>query len=295
MYKWLKYGLIIKPDKNLWWMQTHAMVPTVEHLEGALYKIYYSGRDKNNCSQIGYSIIDFENPTVVIEQSREPVLSPGALGCFDDSGVTPTCIINYNDEKLLYYVGWNPGSTTRMNIFGGLAISTDGGGTFERYSKAPILERHINTAPFVLKDDCDFKMYYVAGIEWIHKDLPKYNIQLATSSDGKNWKRDGHICIDFKDNENALARPYVIKEHGIYKMWFASKGEAYTLRYAESFDGIQWIRKDNEIGISVSANGPDSEMMEYAAIINYRGKKHMVYNGNDYGKEGICLAIEEEK
>lgn len=299
MKNWKKAGLILKPNPSLWWMKTHAMLPTPEQIEGPLYKIYFSGRDEFNRSQIGYAVIDLREPTKILEHSSEPVLSPGALGCFDDNGVSPSCIVKNGKETRLYYIGWNPGSTTRMHIFGGLAISQDGGKTFQRYSRAPIIERSranpfINTAPFVLKNaEDDWSIYYVSGTEWVHKDLPRYNIQMGKSRDGLEWVRPGHVCIDFAPGENALARPYVVKENGIYKMWYASKGEAYRLKYAESPDGSNWKRRDDLFEIAPTPGGCDSEMMEYAIVLTHENTKFMLYNGNNYGAEGIALAILE--
>ena len=67
-----------------------------------------------------------------------------------------------NNEIALYYIGWNPGSTVRVNLFGGLAISKDNGKSFERWSEAPILERtktdpFLNTAPWVVKNENKYK------------------------------------------------------------------------------------------------------------------------------------------
>jgi predicted GH43/DUF377 family glycosyl hydrolase len=300
MFHWKKLGLIIKPNKNVWWMQTHCMIPTPEHVEGSLYKIYFSGRNDQNQSHIGFALIDMENPTQVLEYSKEPILKPGDLGCFDDNGVTPSCLVKNGKETHLYFIGWNPGSTIRMHIFGGLALSQDNGKTFERYSRAPIIERNrvnpfINTAPFVLKEDNRWIMYYVSGVEWVHRDLPRYNIQISLSQDGKNWVREGQVAIDFINDENALARPFVIKEDNKYKMFFASKGESnpnYRLKYAESADGLNWKRLDDQINFDVSTSGEDSEMIEYAAIVVHKGKKIMFYNGNNYGFGGILVAEE---
>ena len=299
MYKWNKKGLLIKPNSKLWWMQSHAMIPTPEHIDGNVYKIYYSGRDIDNRSHIGYAVVELGSEVKVVDFSSEPVLTLGDLGCFDDNGVTPSSIVRNGNDTFLYYIGWNPGSTTRMHIYGGLAISNDNGKTFNRYSKAPIIERckvnpYINTAPFVLKENDLWRMYYVSGVEWVHKDLPRYNIQYATSNDGKIWSRKGHVAIDFKDKENALARPFVIKEDNKYKMWFASKGDNYRLRYAESDNGVLWERKDDLVGISVSENGKDTAMIEYAAVVPFKGSKYMFYNGNNYGHGGILLAMSEE-
>ena len=300
-YNWKKLGLIITPQTDKWWMQSHAMIPTLERLDETTCRIYFSGRDENNRSHISYADIDLREPTKALQFSETPVLGLGRLGCFDDNGVTPSCLINHDGKKYLYYIGWNPGSTVRMHLFGGLAISTDNGKTFERYSEAPIIERckanpFLNTAPFVLREDSRWLMYYVSGTEWVHKDLPRYNIQIATSENGLDWKRDGRIAIDYKDStENALARPFVIKDKdGLYKMWFSYKSTKYTLGYAESQEGINWTRMDNAVGIQPSEEGWDSDMIEYAAVTQYKNTKIMFYNGNNYGHGGIGVAIHDE-
>lgn len=295
-------GLTIVPQKKLWWMRTHAMVPTIEKLDDSLIKIYFSGRDKNNVSHIGWAIINLDKPTEVIQFSSEPVLSPGDLGCFDDNGVTPSSIVKFKNKIYLYYIGWTPGYTVRMHLFGGLAISEDGGKSFQRYSRAPIIERirvnpFLNTGPFVMKDKDVWRMYYVSCTEWLHKDLPRYNIQYATSQNGLEWNRIGKVAIDYSNHqEMALARPWVIKHGGIYKMWFAfkgdvAKGSAYNLGYAESENAEDWIRMDEKIGITRSREGWDSGMIEYAAVVPFKNRYYMFYNGNNYGYDGIGLAI----
>ena len=294
MYKWKKLGLIFKPNSELWWSKTHCMVPTLDHLDDSTYKIYFSGRDDQNISHIGYFIIELNSPKKILDVAIEPVLYPGERGCFDDNGVTPSCIVKYDNKIYLYYIGWNPGYNVRMHLFGGLAISEDNGKSFQRYSRAPILERtrvnpFLNTAPFVLKEKQIWRMYYVAGTEWVHMDLPRYNIQYATSKDGLEWHRSGRVVINYKnDQEMALARPWVIKDKGIYKMWFSFKnnvtnGESYRIGYAESKNGLDWVRMDEKVGITISDEGWDSEMIEYAALVPYRDQLYMFYNGNNYG------------
>ena len=298
-FQWKKLGLIIKPDRNQYWMQSHCMIPTPVHIKDGLFKVYFSGRDINNRSHIGYAIVDLNNNGSIISYSKDAVLKPGNLGCFDDNGVTPSCIVDLGGGELaLYYIGWNPGSTVRLHLFGGLAISKNGGDTFERWSEAPIIERsrtdpYLNTAPWVVKTEDQYRIYYVSGYTWVEKDLPRYNIKMGFSKDGKIWQRDGHICIDFKnDSENALARPYVLFENGKWKMWFSHKGESYRLGYAESSDGIYWNRRDEMVGLDISKTGFDNRMIEYAAVVKHDSRYFMFYNGNNYGFDGIGLAEE---
>ena len=136
-------------------------------------------------------------------------------------------------------------------------------------------------------------MYYVAGTEWVHADLPRYRIEMASSADGYHWQRKGDIAIDYAPGENALARPYVYHDGEQWVMWFASKGEEYRPKLATSPDGVNWTRSPEGTGLEPSAEGPDSIMLEYGAVLIHHGRRLVFYNGNDYGKDGICLAVED--
>jgi hypothetical protein len=296
--KWEKQGLIIQPDPRFEWMQSYAMVPIADFVQGDIYRIYFSGRNKENQSHIGYVEIDIKSPNHLLHISEHPVLSPGELGCFDDNGVTPSWIVSHAGQKYLYYIGWKPRSTTRMSLVAGLSISQDDGSTFMRASRAPIIKLtdgepfSILTGPCVLKENDLWRMWYVSGVGWAHPDLPRYNIKYAESTDGFHWEQSGTVCIDFaSSNENALARPCVLKENDRYKMWYSYKGDAYRIGYAESADGLHWQRQDNDVGIDVSPSGWDSEMIEYAYVFLHKGIRYMLYNGNNYGQGGIGLAV----
>ena len=107
---WKKQGLIFKPDKSLWWSQSHAMIPSPFKLNDNLYRIYYSGRNSQNQSHIGWFDCELDLKVKITNKSQEPILKPGKLGCFDDNGVTPSCVIQLpNGDIALYYIGWNPG------------------------------------------------------------------------------------------------------------------------------------------------------------------------------------------
>jgi hypothetical protein len=297
--RWEKMGLVIRPTGRHDWMVSHAMTPVAERRDGDVYRVYFSGRDKENRSHIGYAEIDLNAPTPVLRFSEKPVLGLGELGCFDDNGVTPSWVVDHGGRKYLYYIGWNKGATVRMHLFAGLAFSDDGGETFQRSSRVPILERtdaepYLNTAPCVLVEGGRWRMWYVSGVEWVHRDLPRYNIKYAESGDGIAWERKGTVCLDLASpGENALARPCVRREGGVYRMWFSHRGESYRIGYAESRDGIIWERRDREAGIDVSPSGWDSEMIEYAYVFDHKGAKYMLYNGNNYGYDGIGLAVAE--
>ena len=64
--KWIKKGRVIFPQKNIPWMKSHAMLPTVVHLSNNLFRVYFSGRDIENRSLIGYANIEILNEEIKI-------------------------------------------------------------------------------------------------------------------------------------------------------------------------------------------------------------------------------------
>lgn len=302
--QWVKKGLIFEAGGKFDWMHTHAALPFAERIGEDIYRIYFSARDRLNRAQIGYIEVDINKPQKVLYITEKPVLGLGELGCFDDSGVMTSWIVDHRGMKYLFYTGWSLGITVPYYFYVGLAVSKDGGETFERFSKAPILERnsydpYLTASPCILIANGVWRMWYISSIKReIENGEPKpyYHIKYAESKDGIHWERKGVVCIDFKSkDEYAIARPCVLKENGIYKMWYSYRGESYRIGYAESKDGIHWERKDAEAGIDVSESGWDSEMIEYAFVFEHKGKKYMLYNGNSYGETGLGYAIMNEE
>ena len=297
--RWIKQGLIFAPEDNGDWLHSHAALPVVDR-RGNSYRVYFSSRDKQGRAQVGY--FDTKPGAVdrVARVSDQPAISLGPLGAFDDSGVTTSWIVNHEQKRYHYYSGWSLGVTVPFYFFVGLAISVDGGNTYQRVSPAPVLERnsidpYLTASPCVLVENGKWRMWYVSGSGWtMRNERPqhRYHIKYAESADGIHWHREGIVCIDYQsDEEYAFARPAVIKDREVYKMWYSYRGASYRIGYAESLDGLSWTRRDEESGIDVSASGWDSEMIEYPYVLEHHGKLHMLYNGNDYGKTGIGLAV----
>ncbi len=297
-HRWMKKGLIFEPPENLTWMATHAAIPVADKA-GDFYRVYFSGRDRLGRAQIGFFELDIKRPFAIERVSEEPVIGFGPLGAFDDRGVTTSCIVNHEGAKYHYYTGWSLGVTVPFYFYAGLAISRDGGNSYEKVSRAPILERneidpYLTASPYVIVEGGLWRMWYVSCTGWeMTEGRPRhyYHIKYAESADGIHWNREGRVSIDYKSPyEYAIARPCVIKEDGLYRMWYSYRGDRYRIGYAESSDGISWARRDDEAGIDVSHAGWDSEMVEYAFVFDHEGTRYMLYNGNDYGKTGIGLA-----
>jgi hypothetical protein len=297
---WTRKGRIFEAPGGVPFVSSHAALPVVEDLGGG-HRVYFSGRDARGRSRVAYFDLDLDDAVPIRGVSQHPALDLGTPGAFDDSGVTTSCLVNHGSLKYLFYTGWSLGVTVPFYLFAGLAVSDDGGETFKRVSKAPILPRsasdpYLTASPWVLIEAGLWRMWYVSGSEWrIESGSPRhyYDIRYAESRNGIDWKPSGHVCVTYAaPGEHAFARPCVIRERGLYRMWYAFRGDRYRLGYAESTDGLEWQRQDRRAGLEPAAQGWDSEMLCYPCVFSHGGERLLLYNGNDFGRTGIGLAVE---
>ncbi len=304
---WKKQGLIYNVDANHAWNKSHAQVPVADVLTDRL-RIYYATRDTQGKSNTSFIEVNKENPKEILYVHDKPLFDFGPLGAFDDSGIMPSSIITVGEKKkYLYYIGWTTRGTVPYQNAVGLAVSEDNGISFKRYSNGPVIsvnqmEPYFSGTSYVMQDEGVFKMWYLSCIRWDMVDNrpePIYNIKYAESSDGMNWNQTGRVAIELEGNEGGLVSASVIKENGSYKMWFGKRkkedyrtntSNTYRIGYAESENGIDWVRKDDMAGIELSAEGWDSEMISYPNVIVDSGRKMMFYNGNGFGKSGFGFA-----
>jgi predicted GH43/DUF377 family glycosyl hydrolase len=300
--RWKKIGLIIRPQPQFDWSKTHASLPFAHQLSGERYRIYFGGRNSQNLTQTGWVEIDLNNPSQILDYSSTPALGLGELGTFDDSAVFPSWIVSVGKELWLYYVGWMRGVTVPFYASLGLAISGDGGRTFKRYSPAPILSRdqvdpYFTASACVLRGPDKWQMWYTSNTKWAKGSMgavPRYHVKYAESNDGLLWKKEGVVAVDFKDSsEIAITRPSIEVDNGKYSMWYSYRGANYRIGYAESPNGIEWQRKDDQVGVTVSSTEFESEMVAYTHIFRHGSQKFMLYNGNGFGRDGIALAVLE--
>ena len=80
--KWRKLGLIYRPDGSRSWGQTHAANPTAEHVDGDLWRIYFSCRDHENRSAISWVELDLRQPTRVLKEFERPRPAAGRRRIF---------------------------------------------------------------------------------------------------------------------------------------------------------------------------------------------------------------------
>jgi predicted GH43/DUF377 family glycosyl hydrolase len=300
--KWRKLGLIFVPDGGQWWAKSHAMAPTPFRLSENVIRLYISHLDDNRVGRVGFIDIAVDDPTRVIARSPDPVLDIGKPGAFDDNGVVPSCIVASHGELYLYYSGFQLQKKVPYTVFTGIASGlVDSRTYFSRRSPVPLMDRtdgqlYMRTTPFVLREGSIWRMWYSAGNGWVHsaaKSLPTYSVHHIQSDDGIRWTGTDVECLRPNGpDEIGLSRPFVLCDGGGYRMWYSSRiVDGYAIGYATSPDGLRWTRRDDEVGISRSETGWDSEMTCYPAVVRAKNHWMLFYNGNGYGRTGVGVAV----
>ena len=298
--EWEKLGLVYGPDGTSPWAKHSALQPTPIVL-GDVIRIYCGFRDDEGTSRVGFVDVSSTDPTSVMKVSEDPVLDVGEFGTFDSHGVVPCAVVRRDEGVYLYYAGYLRGEKVRFQAFSGLAISNDDGETFSRYSQVPILDRTEEGSLFraihsLIYEDGKWRTWYGAGNAFVqgkYKTLPVYNIRYMESDDGVHFPKDGSVAVDTLEGEHRVGRPYVIKKDGRYLMFFGKgmEEQPYRLTYAESTDGINWVRRGQISGLTLSERGWDSEMMAYPSVVTTDSGTFMFYNGNNYGRSGFGCAM----
>jgi hypothetical protein len=304
--KWRKLGLAYRPDGTLPWAVSHAMIPTPMLINGDIIRVYATFCDGGFVGRAGYVDLDARDPTRVKGMSPLPVLDIGIRGGFDENGVAPLSVVRVDERTLyLYFVGFELGTKIRYRLLTGLAVSEDGGVSFRRVRRTPVLERsdaelYFRCGPCVVLEQGRFRMWYIAGSEWTDvggKEMPVYNVKYAESVDGIHWPDAGTPCLaPAGADEHGFGRPYVMRDAAGYRMYLSVRRRsvaAYRLGYAISTDGLDWTRRDDELGLDVSPSGWDSQAIMYSAVIEAGGRTYAFYNGNDFGREGFGVAVLE--
>jgi len=314
MFKWEKLGKIFDPTefKNIPWMHEFAQAPSCLIFDDFV-RVYFSCRPKPDAtgqyvSRCAYIDLSRGNLFRILRVSPKPILELGELGTFDEFGTYPVSVIRDGKDVHAYYGGWTRCESVPFNVAIGYAVSKDGGETFKKIGTGPILsyspdEPFILSGPKVRRYGNTWYLWYIAGRSWKianGKPEPIYKIRMASSMDGINWtKLHKDIIPDRLGEDEAQASPDVIFARGKYHMFFCyrqasdfrrNKDRSYRIGYAFSDDLMNWTRDDLLVGIDVSENGWDSEMLAYPHVLELDGTVYLLYLGNQVGRYGFGAA-----
>lgn len=315
MFKWEKLGQLVDINQinHVDYMDEYIQAPCVLIFDDFI-RVYFSCRSYPDSSGMYISRESFldlnrKNLFEILKVSDKPVLELGGHGDFDEFGTYPMVVMPHDGVIYGYYGGWTRCEDVPFNVAIGLAISSDGGHTFEKVGKGPVLsytpdEPFIVASPRIRRYNDLWYLFYSAGKKWLTtedgKVEPLYKIRLAISDDGINWTRTHKELIEDKYGfEESQATAEVIFRNDKYHMFYSyrqstdyrrNKDRSYRIGYASSTDLINWKREDSKAGIDVSQEGWDSELVAYPHVFELDGEIYMFYLGNQVGRYGFGVA-----
>jgi hypothetical protein len=193
--------------------------------------------------------VDLSADGKVLDISPKPVLRPGALGIFDDHSVLISSIVRAGDTQFLHYMGWNLALIVLSKNAIGLAIS-ETGAPFERWSAFPVValdeqDPYSISCLWVLHDERKCPMWYGKNLRWKQKiqnvDGIPHIVRSAESSDAIHSEEQDRVATDTNGcGDTAAARPCVVHDPELYRMWFCARGSKYRIYCAISQDGLTW-------------------------------------------------------
>lgn len=312
MFKWNKLGRIFNPtdiiEKD--WLKEFAQAPSTLIFDDFV-RVYFScrpNRDKNGqfVSYSAFVDLDRKNLFNIINIAKKPVFKLGEKGCFDEFGTYPMSVIREDERLLAYYAGWTRCESVPFNTAIGIAKSIDNGESFDKLGNGPILsyspdEPFLLSGPKIRKFNDVYYLFYICGKKWIminQKPEMSLKIRMATSTDGLNWtKHNKNLIPDANGGNESQASPDVIYSNGKYHMFFCNwlpstfrETKSRKIGYAYSTNLTNWTRNDARVGIDLSKEGWDSEMIAYPHVFELDGKTYMLYIGNEVGRYGFGLA-----
>jgi hypothetical protein len=241
--RWRKLGRVRITGAPRGPKRLHASRPTPHGLHEQTIRVYVALFDEDGVARIGFVDVAADDPRRVLQVSDDPALDVGEVGAFDEHGVTPSAVIAEGPLLRLYYSGWQRAIKVPGLSFAGLAISADGGTTFERVSRAPILpridgERVRRSEVAVVRADGSWRAWYVAADSWLELDgelVPKGEIRTAASEDGLHWRGGADVAVELLDNDElGVDRPIVSLTDQANSIW-AAEAESVTVRLGGVF------------------------------------------------------------
>ena len=202
---WGTADYVLTPDAKTWEGSYIAANGTDAYLNGKGFHWYVAGPE--NRTRIGFA------------ETRQPVLSPGPRGSFDESAVADPYVIRVANTWYMYYLGQD--RARRQQI--GLARSNDGL-VWTKLRSNPVLAM---AEPGGMDDRGlgEPAVWQWKGSYWMlftGRDAKENRtLGLAKSADGVKWTRSAEVFRgDQPWDSKVLCDPSVLVQNGKVRVWF---------------------------------------------------------------------------
>jgi len=259
----------------------YVYIPSVIY-DGNLYKMWYSSQDISLNYNVCYA---YSNDGINwTKKTDAPVINKGASGEWDSHAITnPTIVFDGSGYKA-WYLG-SDGSHRRI----GFAESADGI-NWTKHPANPVLDigsigewdSQDIADPYVVYTGTEYKIWYSGkNTNW--------KIGLAVSQDGVNWTKSSSNPVVSNGSSGAwddkdMFSPCVIFNGSSYKMWYAGdNGSTRQIGLAESTDGINWTKHNDNPLLSPGSSGSWDQKMIGQPSVLYDGVNYRMWYGGYNG------------
>jgi predicted GH43/DUF377 family glycosyl hydrolase len=279
--KWKMHAAnpVLEPSEEGWDSEHYYFDdPTIVKRDG-VYHMWYSSAENlrgNETFWIAYAT----SPDGIAWTKHGSVLGPGAGGRWMAKGASGPTVIDDQGVFKMWFVGEN----NPYNYHHGIGYATSRDGTTWEVDVDPVLPTNASLAatwhPAVLKKDA---LYYLfTGVTTSPNGYPM-DIALFTSTDGRTWQGRGKVLSARREKawqSSGIAPCEVIFDGNRFKMFFTGfEAESFSIGYAESQEGINWIET-----LTTSLMGPadtapwSTKGVGFPAVLMEDGKLKMWFS-----------------
>lgn len=277
------------------------MAPAPVLLPDGRIRVFLGGWDDDGISRIWWIDVAADDPFRVIDRATSPVVDIGEPGAFDENGVFPGHATFHDGRVYLATTGFQLGHKIRHYNFGGLTVSEDGGDSFARVSRAPVLDRadeglHVRAGQSLLWDAGVLRCVYAAGTGWMDvggKQRPVYDVRYQTLERPDRLAPEGELIVSHDGAvEHALGRPQLLRHRGRLLVLYTRR--TLDMRYSmggAAFEDGRWVRRDDELSVQPATTGFDAQMAYFPGAVSLGDRLLLFYSGNGYGRDGLGAAV----
>lgn len=302
---WTPLGLIYHIQRNPNWGETHALVPTVGEIGEYKLRVYCSFLDSHGRGRIGWFLLEMKEMPVVSEVSKDPYLNLRSPGFSSDGTGMGSFFVG--DKGLeLAYVGFERRAEVKFRAFSASVPIRPWAATIDETAGRELrLDRGscttIEGIHDVVRDEDLVYCFFSCGNDFVEIDgvpKPKYAVKLGVGPSLDRLRVLTRPVISGSEGTYRVGRSRVSRlEGGGWEMLVTAGGfdGSYYPQVWRSDDLVNW-RRGPDFPLPLGFGGAcDSRAICYVERFSHSGREYLLYNGNDMGREGICLARQELK
>jgi|GEM_PF-4717011 len=278
---------------------THMANPVAFNLANNQVRIFFSGRNEEKKSSIGYFDILIDQTICQASELHTLVDIKDHKDSFFADGISLGNIFAWEGRHFLSFMGWQRLGESRWAGRIGLMELNPFTPSIQSVPNEPIID--ISKTYGASLSYPAVKVMNGSRFFWYGSTIKPdagngemlHSLHLTVIGKTGEQRHYGEIIKHEIGTEQAFSRPCVIETDGGLSMFYSVRGSAdtYQIKSATSLNGKSWQKADFEL---LGPEFPEeTEMQCYPYLFGLKDDLFMLYNGNGFGKSGIGIAVME--